>query len=193
MITIQPTTAPAAPARADAPATVQPEAPADPVIAQEGAPAAAPAPQGVLLNDGTEVRLENGRLVITDETGTTTTLGYNADEVIPPEVPVISGLSFAGLIGIILAFPIGRAIARWIDRRGHTPAVDPQLANRLAAIEQAVDTVAIEMERMSEANRFTTRLLTERVAAPDFAAGSRAAASADEAARVQRGSSTSRP
>jgi hypothetical protein len=47
------------------------------------------------------------------------------------------------------------------------------VGRRLAAIEQAVDAVAIEVERMSEANRFTTKLLTERVAAPDFAAASR--------------------
>jgi hypothetical protein len=35
---------------------------------------------------------------------------------------------------------------------------------RLARIEAAIETVAIEVERISEAQRFTTRLLTERAA-----------------------------
>jgi hypothetical protein len=161
----------------------QPAPPPVPAIeaGDAAAPSAAQAPAGdrVLLNDGTTFYLENGRLVVEDETGARTPLGYTASEVIPPEVPVIVGLVFSGLIGIILAFPIGRAIARWIDRRGHTTPVDAQLVNRLAAIEQAVDTVAIEVERMSEANRFTTRLLTERVGAPDFTA--RAPGGADRA------------
>ncbi|HMS03293.1 MAG TPA: hypothetical protein PKE51_09975 [Gemmatimonadaceae bacterium] len=161
----------------------QPAAPPGPAseAGDAAAPNAAQAPvaERVVLNDGTEFRLENGRLVIQDETGATTTLGYNANEVIPPEVPVIIGLAFSGIIGIILAFPIGRAIARWIDRRGYSTPVDAQLVNRLTAIEQAVDTVAIEVERMSEANRFTTRLLTERVGAPDFTA--RAPGAADRA------------
>jgi hypothetical protein len=129
------------------------------------------------------IRVEDGGIVIGDPSGNTTPLSLDASDLIPPQVPEIIGLSFAGLIGIILAFPIGRAIARWIDRRGQVPAVDPQLASRLAAIEQAVDTVAIEVERMAEANRFTSRLLSERVAAPDFAASTRAADRAMSEAR----------
>jgi len=37
---------------------------------------------------------------------------------------------------------------------------------RLARIEAAIEAVAIEVERISEAQRFTTRLLTERHGAP---------------------------
>lgn len=36
---------------------------------------------------------------------------------------------------------------------------------RLERIEQAVDAIALEMERVSEGQRFTTRLLAERAAA----------------------------
>lgn len=35
---------------------------------------------------------------------------------------------------------------------------------RLARIEQAVDAIAVEVERISEGQRFTTRLLSERAA-----------------------------
>jgi hypothetical protein len=42
-----------------------------------------------------------------------------------------------------------------------TPALD-DIAQRLARIEQAVDATAVEVERISEAQRFTTKLLVER-------------------------------
>jgi hypothetical protein len=134
---------------------------------------APPAPTGVRLNDGTTFRFENGRLILRDETGTETSINMNTAEMIPPEVPVIIGLSFGGLIGLIMAFPIGRAIARYIDRRGTVAKTPADVTDRLAAIEQAIDSVAVEVERMSEANRYTTKLLVERGAAPDFASGAR--------------------
>jgi uncharacterized membrane protein len=37
-----------------------------------------------------------------------------------------------------------------------------RIEDRLTRIEQATDAVAVEVERISEAQRFTTRLLTER-------------------------------
>jgi hypothetical protein len=40
--------------------------------------------------------------------------------------------------------------------------VDPLAAQRLERLEQAVDTIAIEIERISENQRFTTKLLSER-------------------------------
>ena len=48
-------------------------------------------------------------------------------------------------------------------RRGRSKQPDlSQLDERLLRIEQAVDTVAVEVERISEAQRFATRLLGER-------------------------------
>jgi hypothetical protein len=37
--------------------------------------------------------------------------------------------------------------------------------DRIARLEQAVEAIAIEVERISEGQRFTTKLLSERVAA----------------------------
>ena len=59
------------------------------------------------------------------------------------------------------------------DRARSTPlagAVD----DRLNRIEQAVDAIAVEVERMSEGQRFTTKLLAERLS--DVAAVPRSAA-----------------
>jgi hypothetical protein len=39
---------------------------------------------------------------------------------------------------------------------------DPELMARLARVEQIVESTAIEIERISEAQRFTTRLLSEK-------------------------------
>jgi hypothetical protein len=39
---------------------------------------------------------------------------------------------------------------------------DPELAARLARVEQIVETTALEIERISEGQRFTTRLLSEK-------------------------------
>lgn len=53
----------------------------------------------------------------------------------------------------------------WGSRR--PPSIKPQrfdaLEDRLARVEQAIDTVAVEVERIGEAHRFTARLLTERL------------------------------
>jgi hypothetical protein len=40
---------------------------------------------------------------------------------------------------------------------------DPDVQHRLERIEQAVDAIAVEVERMAESQRFTTRLLSERM------------------------------
>lgn len=40
---------------------------------------------------------------------------------------------------------------------------EPHVGDRLDRIEQAVDAIALEVERMAESQRFTTRLLAERL------------------------------
>jgi hypothetical protein len=42
-----------------------------------------------------------------------------------------------------------------------TPAMD-EIAQRLGRMEQAIDATAVEVERISEAQRFTTKLLVEK-------------------------------
>jgi hypothetical protein len=47
-------------------------------------------------------------------------------------------------------------------RRGAAPKQLESIDERLARIEQAVETMAVEIERISEGQRFTTKLLAER-------------------------------
>lgn len=39
---------------------------------------------------------------------------------------------------------------------------DPEVAQRLARVEQVVEATALEIERISEGQRFTTKLLSDR-------------------------------
>ena len=55
------------------------------------------------------------------------------------------------------------AVARPKDEaRLERESVRPLTEARLARIEQAVDAIALEVERISEGQRFTTRLLNEQ-------------------------------
>ena len=59
---------------------------------------------------------------------------------------------------------IGRAYVASIEAQRKTtrPDLSPEVQERMSRIEQAVDSIALEVERMSEGQRFTTRLLAER-------------------------------
>jgi hypothetical protein len=55
-------------------------------------------------------------------------------------------------------------ITAWSRRRGVGPSSDmKELNDRLAKIEQAIDTIAVETERISEGQRFTTKLMSEKI------------------------------
>lgn len=78
-----------------------------------------------------------------------------------PDAPIIiSGLAIiAGTIVIV--------VRTWVNRpRGASVDVERRLEameGRLARMEQSIDAIAVEAERISEGQRFTTRLLSERV------------------------------
>lgn len=59
---------------------------------------------------------------------------------------------------------IAQAYVRSIEasRKSTRAELDPNVQDRMSRIEQAVDAIAIEVERMSEGQRFTTRLLAEQ-------------------------------
>jgi len=90
---------------------------------------------------------------------------------IPHEAVTISIAFFVMVAVIIIGLPIARAIGRYFDRRSSTPALNPDLAAQLQRIEQGVDAMAIEVERISEAQRYMARLETERRAEPALRPG----------------------
>ena len=80
-------------------------------------------------------------------------------------------LTFVGIIvaigcttGVITSFFKHRRL-----KGGQTPELLARLddlSERLSRLDNAVDSVAVEVERISEAQRFTTKLLAERAVAP---------------------------
>jgi hypothetical protein len=86
---------------------------------------------------------------------------------------VIAFLVGLGGVSVILigSYAAIRATNR-IWGRGRAPALDRgqeaaagDLAGRLERMEHAIDAMAVEVERISEGQRFTTKLLSERVPA----------------------------
>ncbi|HEU4564180.1 MAG TPA: hypothetical protein VFS05_06020 [Gemmatimonadaceae bacterium] len=73
---------------------------------------------------------------------------------------------FISVAAIAIGVPIARAFGRRMDRQTLAPPVPPDVVLRLERIEQAVDSIAVEVERISEGQRFTTKLLSERSTVP---------------------------
>ena len=83
------------------------------------------------------------------------------DNVIPQQAVDIYIAFFLTVAAIIIGLPLARAFARRMDRRSGQGQVSGEITNQLAQLNQAVDAIALEVERISEGQRFTTRLLTE--------------------------------
>jgi hypothetical protein len=71
---------------------------------------------------------------------------------------------FEGGLMILIVFPIVVAITRWIWRRSPTRGPNKVLEDtpQFTRLEQAVEAIAIEVERIGEAQRFSAKLLAER-------------------------------
>ncbi len=93
-------------------------------------------------------------------------------DTIPPQVESISIAFFIMIAAIIIGLPLKRAFARRIERGTPVAAPIPQeVRDQLQQISQSVDAIAIEVERISEGQRFTTKMLTERKPAGELARG----------------------
>ncbi len=75
--------------------------------------------------------------------------------------------------------PLAVGFARTMSRRASLPSPPPplfnEMAQRLERVEGAVETIALEIERISEGQRFVTKLLSESQPAPMLNAGQRSA------------------
>jgi hypothetical protein len=78
-----------------------------------------------------------------------------------PERATALGVVFTLFVLAPIAFSIARGIWRRGSMRAQPTVAFPENAQRLDRMEQAIDTIAIEMERVSEGQRFITRILSE--------------------------------
>jgi hypothetical protein len=93
--------------------------------------------------------------------------GFPSGPQIPEGIVVISVAFFVMCAFIAVGFPLVRAWARRLDKRSAAPAgADSETRERLERIEQAVDAIAVEVERISEGQRFTTKVIADLRALP---------------------------
>lgn len=77
-----------------------------------------------------------------------------------PEIVVpLGGMTM--IIAIVVGRPLVSAWAKKLENEARRPALSPEVATRLERMEQSLDAIAVEVERISEGQRFTTKLLAE--------------------------------
>jgi hypothetical protein len=72
-----------------------------------------------------------------------------------------------GVVVIALGIPTIRLITKWLEPRAGVPRGElAAIDNRLARIETAIDAIAIEVERVSESQRFAAKLDAPQLGPP---------------------------
>ena len=74
---------------------------------------------------------------------------------------------FATAIILAVGIPLARAFARKMDAESKNTRIPSEVTQRLERMEQTLEAVAIEVERITEGQRFTTKLLSEGRGAGD--------------------------
>jgi hypothetical protein len=71
---------------------------------------------------------------------------------------------FLGFLTVLVVFPLTIAYARRIWRRGAqiVSAIPQEIYDRFNRVDQAIDSVAIEVERIGEGQRFLTRVVADQ-------------------------------
>ena len=80
---------------------------------------------------------------------------------------IVVPIAFFGTVVVLsIGIPLVRAYIRRQDSTALRPPTDGEANMRLERIERAVESVALEVERISEGQRFVTKLMAERAAPP---------------------------
>lgn len=87
---------------------------------------------------------------------------WDREPAIPGEVVDIVGMLTFGTAAVLILRPLMRAFANRFERRGTATALPPEVTAHMERLEHAIEAVAIEVERISEGQRYTTKLLSER-------------------------------
>jgi hypothetical protein len=101
------------------------------------------------------------------ESGTTVPVDPPLD--IPPRVESLGYALFLMIAIIAVGKPLARALGSVIERRSLKPAMPAEFGARLERIEQGIESVSIEVERISESQRYLLKLqgsTPERVEIP---------------------------
>mgnify|MGYP000412657672 CR=1 FL=1 len=82
-----------------------------------------------------------------------------------PEIIVpLGGMTM--VLAIVVGRPLVSAWAKKLENESKRPQIPADVASRLERMEQSIDAIAVEVERISEGQRFTTKLLAESTNTP---------------------------
>jgi hypothetical protein len=87
---------------------------------------------------------------------------FNNDYI--PQQAVDIATSFFVMVAVcVVGFPLARAFGRLIDRKAQVKSMpSADLTPQIRQLQDSVDAMAIELERISEGQRFTAKLLADR-------------------------------
>ena len=68
---------------------------------------------------------------------------------------------FAMVTIVAIGTPLVRGIVKRWERNDAQPQIPSDVSARMERMEHAIDAIAVEIERISEGQRFTTKLLAE--------------------------------
>jgi hypothetical protein len=92
---------------------------------------------------------------------------FQFERDMPPRVKDVSIAFIVCMAAVIIGFPFMRAIAKRIERGGAPkPQIPQEMQAQMQHLMQSVDAIAIEVERISEGQRFTSKMLAERQQQP---------------------------
>ena len=127
-------------------------------------PARAPAAPGTIVfpNDaGEDIQISvDGRGIHVRQGESSTIIPIH--DVVPRGAVQITYGVFGSLAFMVVGYPLARAFARWLDRRGSATRLSGEVQQRLDSMDRNIDTVAVELERVAEGQRFTAKLLDQR-------------------------------
>jgi hypothetical protein len=153
----------------------QPQAPPAPPAAPPAGPEAPLPAEAPVVISGSEIPAP-GRIIVN---GKEITIGDGAPEVFtttgmpfPPDIPgnvyMLAKDGIWGFTLMVVAFPVFGFLKALVNRRAATQQALPSrdVTDRLHRIESAVEAMSVEVERISEGQRFVTKVLTERSSTP---------------------------
>ena len=77
--------------------------------------------------------------------------------------PFFVPITFFIVAGIVaVGLPIARALGRRIDRDATAPRLPTEVLARLERMETAIDAIAVEVERIGEAQRWSAKLAAKQ-------------------------------
>lgn len=149
-------------------------------------PDRAGAPTGAEPRDGRDAAgdaTQNARVAIQNAIDAATNVGdavtiqpppFARNSPIPPEVLPIVTIVFGSFIAIAVITSIARFATRLIEKRMDRSVLRADVVgSQLKQLQTSLDTMSIEIERISEAQRFQAKLMAERerVALPEGRGG----------------------